>query len=464
MRSLIAFLAAVIIGVTASGCQQQPPSAAAIPPPTMTVAKPVQMKIVEWDAYTGRMEPVDFVEVRARVSGYLQSIHFQEGQVVDEDDLLFVIDPRPFEAELSRAKAAVRQAESLSQEAQANRLVAQAEKLQADALLRLADSRLARIRRLAESNATTQEELDQRLAELLQAQANVEAAEAQIRVAEAAITTAEAATESAKAERETAELNLAYTRVHAPVRGRISQRYVTEGNLVGGGTPTSTLLTTITSVSPIYCIFNANEQDVLKYTRLALAGQRASSRVAKNPAYLGIVDETGFPHQGHMDFVDNRFDAATASLTARAVFPNDQQILVPGMFAKIRIPGSSAYQAVLIPDSAIGTDQASQYVFIVADGVLERCPVTTGPIVHGLRVIREGLTGDEELVIEGLIRARPGLEVTTKKGTIEVLDDGLPDDYEPLPPEQWISTQREAAAPTPPVAKQPELDQGDGPP
>lgn len=423
-----------LLGCDSAG--SQPPQ---MPVPTMTVAQPVRKQIVEWDAYTGRLEAIDFVEIRARVSGYLQTIHFDEGQIVDQGDLLFVIDPRPFQAELNQASAALHQAESELQQARAQREEAAAMKAQADAELKLADTRVDRARRLMEREATTQDELDQREAEFLQAQANVAAREAAIGSADAAIATANAAIEAAHAGIETAQLNLDYTHIHAPVSGRISRKSVTEGNLISGGTATSTLLTTITSVAPIYCTFDANEQEVLKYTRLARQGRRQSSRVAKNPVFLGLVDETAFPHQGHMDFVDNRFDVPTASMRARCVFPNDDEVLVPGMFARIRIPGSAPYEAVLIPDSAIGTDQSSRYVYIVANGLIERRGVTLGPIVDGLRVIREGLTGDESLVIEGLLQARPEMEVNTKDGSIELVEDGLPDDYEPVPQEKWLS-------------------------
>lgn len=410
-----------------------------MPTPKVTVAQPVNKQIVEWDAYTGRLEAIDFVEIRARVSGYLKSIHFDEGQFVSKGDLLFVIDPRPFEAELNGANAALNQSESQLQQAKAQFEESEAMLQQSLAQLQLAEANVRRSRKLRPSNAVTQEELDQREADFSQAKANVEASKARISSAEAAIATANAAIELAKASVEIAELNLNYTRVVAPVGGRISRENVTDGNLVSGGTSTSTLLTTITSVEPIYCTFDANEQEVLKYIRLALSGQRESSRVAKNPVYLGLVDEEGFPHQGHMDFVDNRFDAGTASMRARCIFPNHDQVLIPGMFARIRIPGSAAYEAVLIPDSAIGTDQSSQYVYIVSGGKIERRSITAGPIVDGLRVIREGLSGDESLVVEGLLQSRPGMAVQTKSGTIEVVEDGLPDNYQPLPPEQWIS-------------------------
>ncbi|TWT63882.1 efflux RND transporter periplasmic adaptor subunit [Rubinisphaera italica] len=421
------------------GCDQSRQEQSPPPPPMVTVATPVNKNIVEWDAYTGRFEAIEFVEIRSRVGGYLQSIHFDEGQVVNKGDLLFIIDPRPFVAELNDANASLRQAESQLLQAKAQMEEAKAAQQQSNAQLTLAETRVARVRDLRQQEVTTQDELDQREAEYLQAQADGASSLAGISSANAAIATANAAIDSAKAKIETAALNLQYTKITAPVTGRISREYITEGNLITGGTATSSLLTTITSVQPIYCMFDANEQEVLKYTRLAMAGRRESSRVAKNPVYLGLVDESDYPHEGHMDFVDNRFDTDTASMRARCVFPNKDQVLLPGMFARIRIPGSSQYEAILIPDSAIGTDQNSQYVYVVVDDVIERRVVTVGPIVDGLRVVREGLNGDETLVIEGLLLARPDAKVQTREGTIVVVEDGLPDTYEPLPPEKWIS-------------------------
>ncbi|WP_417733182.1 efflux RND transporter periplasmic adaptor subunit [Rosistilla oblonga] len=406
---------------------------------TVTVASPITKQIVEWDAYTGRLEAVDFVEIRARVGGYLQSIYFDEGQVVQAGDLLFTIDPRPFQAELNSAKARLRQSQSQLKQTEAMINEAKARALQSEAKLELASLRYKRTQALTRQSAASQEELDEREAEFLQAKADIEGVQAGISSAEAAHATAEAAIEVAQAGVETAELNLQYTQITAPVTGRISRQYVTEGNLIAGGSSTSSLLTTITSMNPIYCVFDANEQDVLKYSRLARSGERESSRVAKNPVFLGLVDEQGFPHHGHMDFVDNRFDANTASMRARCVFPNEDNLLLPGMFGRIRIPGSAAKQAVLIPDSAIGTDQSTQYVYVVDGDMIKRRAIKTGPIVDGLRVIREGLVGDETLVIEGLLQARPDLKVKTVEGTIEVVEDGLPDDYEPVPADQWIS-------------------------
>lgn len=425
-----------------AGCGGAAVGPAKPPPPTVTVAQPIRKEIVEWDAYTGRLEPIEFVEIRARVSGYLQSIHFDEGQLVHAGDLLFVIDTRPFVAELNGAKATLNQAQSQLAQANAQTQDAKAQQQQADARLQLADARVRRARTLRSSAAVSQDELDQHEAEVLQAQADVAAAEAGMGLAVAGIATAKAAIASAEAGVETAELNLSYTKIHAPVSGRISREYVTEGNLVSGGAATSTLLTTITSVEPIYCTFDVNEQQALKYIRLAQAGKRESSRVAKNPVYLGLADESGFPHQGHMDFVDNRFDVDTASMRVRCIFRNETHDLVPGMFARIRLPGSAAYDAVLIPDSAIGADQATQYAYIVVDGKIERRDLSLGPIVDGLRVVREGLSGEESLVIQGLLLSRPGLEVQSSSETIQIAEDGLPNTYVPLPPDEWISAGR----------------------
>lgn len=230
----------------------------------MTVSQPVRKQIVEWDAYTGRLEAIEFVEIRARVSGYLQSVHFDEGQMVAKDDVLFVIDPRPFEAEFNGANASLKQSESRVEQSKAQLEEAKAQKLQTDARLKLAESQAKRARSLNAQKALSAEDLEQREAELLQAKADVEASLAGISSAEAAITTAVAAVEAARAGIETAKLNLDYTQINAPVTGRISREYVNEGNLVSGGTATSTLLTTITSVEPIYCTFDANEQEVLK--------------------------------------------------------------------------------------------------------------------------------------------------------------------------------------------------------
>lgn len=434
-----------VAGCNRTGAKDAPPPP---PVPEVTVATPVVKQIVEWDSYSGRLDPIDFVEIRSRVGGYLQSIHFNEGEIVNEGDLLFVIDPRQFEAELKSMEAAMGQAKSELLQAQAGVAEAEAQQLQTDAAVKLAGTRVKRARTLMSRDATSQDEVDQREAEFEQANADQAASLAKVNSAKAMIDAAQSTIESANAGLEAASLNLTYTKITAPVTGRISREYINKGNLISGGmTSTATLLTTITSVAPVYCTFDANEQEVLKYIRLAASGKRESSRDVKNPVYLGLVDEKDFPHQGHMDFVDNRFDPATATMRARAIFSNENQVLLPGMFARVRIPGSAPYEAVLIPDSAIGTDQSTQFVFIVVDGAIERRAIQTGPLVHGLRVIREGLVGNESLVIEGLLKASPGAKVTVKEQTVVALDDGLPDEYTPVVEADWISApvQREVA-------------------
>jgi multidrug efflux system membrane fusion protein len=230
----------------------------------------------------------------------------------------------------------------------------------------------------------------------------------------------------------------------------VSDRRVTEGNLVSGGSIGSTLLTTIVSLDPIHCNFDADERALLKYTRLAKSGDRESSREAKNPVYAALADETNFPHRGVMDFVDNTVDRATGSIRGRAIFPNSTDVLTPGMFVRLRIPGSGKRSSVLVPDSALAADQSSQIVYVVGEGnKLEARKVEIGPLAHGLRIVRSGLTGNELIVIRGLQRAKPGVEVTTSTEELVEVEDGLPDDYEALslgmPPSADAAT---AAIPT----------------
>lgn len=422
------------------GCDSESAGPGTPPPPTVTVARPLKQQIVEWDDYIGRLEATEFVEIRARVSGYLKSIHFDEGDIVDANDLLFVIDPRPFEADLNAARASVSAARSELHQARASQRTASAQLAQARARLNLARLDVNRVRSLRARNAATPAELDEAEAELLQAEAGESSGIAGVASAEAAIATATAAVEQAEALEQQAALNLNYTRIRAPIAGRISRHYVTAGNLISGGSAGSTLLTTITSIDPIHCTFDASEQQVLNYIRLAQSGRRKSSREFKNPVFLALDDETGFPHKGHMDFVDNRFDEDTATMRARCIFPNADQVLFPGMFARIRIPGSAPWQALMIPDAAVGTDQSEQYVTVVGpNDTVERRAVTLGPLVDGLRVVRSGLSADDRVVIAGLLQARPGQTVTTDSGTITAEDDGLPNDYQPLPPEEWLS-------------------------
>lgn len=429
---------------TIVGCRGGSQETAPAPPPMdVTVATPITKHVVEWDEYTGRLDAIDFVEIRARVGGYLQSIHFTEGQVVKKGDLLFVIDPRPFVAEVKRAEAALEEAKSHEAELKASFGEAVAGKTEAEANLTLEQRNYRRAEQLVANNSISREEFDQREAQLIQARAQVESATARIASAEAAVAAATAAIGTAAAALETAQLNLGYTELRAPISGRVSRREITEGNLVSGGSADSTLLTTIVSLDPIHCYFDADESAFLKYARLAESGKRASSRDVKNPIYLALADEKPkFPHSGHMDFVDNRLDPNTGTMRGRAILRNPNFLLTPGLFAQVRLPGSAPYDAILIPDRAIGSDQSEKFVYVVGDdGTVRRQNIKIGPIVHGLRVIRDGLKGNEKIIVGGIQRVRPGAKVnaTVEQFAIDAKDDdGLPDTFVPVPEPEWI--------------------------
>lgn len=438
-RQIVGLVAILVVGAVA-GCESPDEQSQPQGPTEVSVAKPLVMPLVEWDEYTGRLDAIDEVEVRARVSGYLESTHFEEGKQVERGDLLAIIDPRPFRAELNAARARLEEARSRVQESEALLKQAQAEKADAQAQLTLADRRYDRARRLLPERAVSQEEVDIRQSEQLQATAAVEAANAQIESARAGISTAQAAIETAQANIETAALELQYTEIRAPISGRASRRNVTEGNLISGGSTLSTVLTTIVSSQPIHVYFDANEQEFLKYVRLARAGTRQSSRDVKNPVLVALVDEEGFPHQGHMDFVDNRIDPNTGTMRGRAILANENDLLTPGLFVKLRLPGSGRYDAVLIPDSAIGSDQSDKFVYVIGEkNSVNRQPIQLGPLSHGLRIVREGLDGSETIIVRGLQRIFPGVEVATQEETIEAGESPLPDDYEPVPKEEWLS-------------------------
>lgn len=421
------------------GCERD--SVSTSPPPVeVVVAHPIQMPIVEWDEYVGRLEAIDDVEVRSRVSGYLESIHFAEGQIVKAGDLLFVIDAKPFVAEVKSAEAAVAEAEAQIAQAEAGLIHAEAERRSAESRRTLARSQLDRAERLLQSNSLSQEDYDIEASEAAQAEAEVAATGAQVESARATITTANAAVQTAKARLQVASINLSYTRLYAPISGRMSRHVVTEGNLISGGSEQSTLLTTIVSLDPIHCYFDADEQAYLKYTRLAREGKRASSRDYRNPVFVALADEKDeFPHKGHMDFVDNRIDSQTGTMRARAILSNPDLQMVPGLFVRLRLPGSGRYEAILIPDYAISLDQSEKFVFVVDGDSVRRRIIETGPIVHGLRVVRSGLKGEDSIVIEGIQRLRSGSKITTTSGEIALRDDeGLPDNYEPVPRDKWL--------------------------
>ncbi len=387
---------------------------------TVRVARPVSREVVEWAEFTGRLQAVDFVEIRSRVSGYLNSIEFQEGQLIEAGELLFVVDPRPFEAALETAKASLEEAKARAEQAQAQLATADANKLTAESNFEFTNSEFERQKALQQRNASTQSELDRTRNEYTTSKAQVQGADAAIASARATISTAKASIVTAQAAVNEAQLNLDYTRIIAPIAGRTSRRNVTEGNLISGGNDQSVVLTTIVSLDPIYILFDASEQQVLRFQRLILLGARESARDVKYPAYMRLEDENGFPHKGYLDFIDNRFDPVTATMTARAIFDNHNGILTPGMFGKLRIAETPAFDSLLVPDAAVGTDQSDQFVYVVDDdGKVAMRIVETGSMALGLRIVRTGLNANDQVIVGGIQRVRPGVQVEAKLEKIE---------------------------------------------
>lgn len=431
------FWLTVLSFVLACGCSGgAAPQSGAPPTPEVVVGKPIKKKLVEWDEYTGRLEAVDFVEVRSRVSGYLVQASFNEGQIVQQGDLLLVIDPRPYQAAVKRSEADFAEAKANVEKLRAELLQAQARQRASQARLELADKQLKRVETLLPTRAVSQDEYDVQAAQRTETLAQYESSGADVEAASAAIASAEAAVETADAILAQARLELEYTEIRAPITGRISRKFITVGNYVTGGVENSAALTTIASTDPMHSYFDADEQSFLKYARLSREGTRVSSREVKNPVYMALSDEKqGFPHRGYMDFVDNRLDPNTGSMRGRAIFPNRDGALTPGLFVRLRLPGSGEYEATLIPDRALGVDQSETYVYVLgAENKLERRTVTLGPPRFGLRIIRTGLKGDEQVVLRGLQRIRPGITVkpTTEELKLDERDE-LPTEYKALP-------------------------------
>ena len=425
--------------VMLAGCVPPPQAPPQAGPPAVTVAQPLIERVLEWDAYTGRLAAIENVEVKARVDGYLQSHHFEEGQIVQRGQPLFATDPRPYDAALAQASASREEAIANYRKAEAQVREAEAKRNQVSARVDLAKTRIRRNRPLVPSGAISEDEFDEMLSEARQAEADQFAADAEIESARAALTAAEAAIGTAEASVEQAKLDRGYCQVASPITGRAGRRMVTEGNLVSGGIGATTL-TTIVSQDPIHANFDADERAMLKYIRLEQAKRQGISRDSKVPVYMALADETGYPHNGYIDFVNNEVDAATGSIRARAIFPNSEQVLTPGAFVSLRIPGNFARDAVLVPDAAIGADQASKFVFVVGEGdKVQVRPIQTGRIVRGLRIVESGLDGSERIVIRGVQRCRSGGVVVPEPGEITPGDDlGLPNDFQPVPPERWL--------------------------
>ncbi|KDP89059.1 MULTISPECIES: efflux RND transporter periplasmic adaptor subunit [Cupriavidus] len=369
-----------------AGEAQAVPAPAA--PATVDVASALGKTITEWDEFSGRLEAVDRVEIRARVGGTIDAVHFREGALVKKGDPLFTIDPRPYAAEVARAEAALAAAQVRSSHAQTEQ---------------------ARAQRLVQDNAVSRREFDERDNGAREAVANVRAAQASLEVA---------------------RLNLAYTRITAPVSGRVSRAEITVGNLVaaGAGTP---VLTTVVSVSPVYASFELDEQTYLRYTantantadkadkadKADTAGGASGAQGGQSrlPVFLGLANEEDYPREGRIQSVDNRLDTKSGTIRVRAVFDNPDGRLLPGLYARIKLGGGSPHPVVLINDRAIGTDQGKKFVLVLdSANKLAYREVTLGPSYEGLRVIRQGLKADEKIVVNGLQRVRPGVTVAPK--------------------------------------------------
>src|SRR5882672_2421760 len=369
---LLTILLLLVPALAACGQSQSQPQASAPPPPQVTIAKPVARMVADQDEYVGRFVAVESVEVRARVPGYLQAIHFKDGQMVKEGDLLFTIDRRPFQIALAQTRASLAQAR---------------------ATLAFAESDLARAQGLTIGTVITQQTFDQRT------QAK--------RIAEASVAAQQAAEMQAT-------LDLEFTELRAPVAGRIGDRRVSTGNLVTGGTSGNTsLLATIESVDPIRFEFTFDEASYLRYGHFAEDGAGAANRGLTLPVMLKLLDESAFSHEGKMDFVDNAIDRSSSTMRARAEFANPDGRFTSGMFARVRMAAAPPKNELFVPDAAIGVLQVRNFELVVdAENVARPKYVTLGPVVDGLRVITKGLMPDDNVIINGLMRARPGAKVT----------------------------------------------------
>ncbi|MBB3139330.1 efflux RND transporter periplasmic adaptor subunit [Halomonas organivorans] len=373
----LALLGAIVL----AGCDSQADSASAqqAPPPQVSVAEVVIKDVRYWDEFTGRIQPVERVELRPRVSGHIESVNYTEGQEVAKGDVLFVIDQRPYQAQLAGAEADLQRARSR---------------------VELTRVEASRAERLSKTHAISREELDQRRAAARQAQSDLLAAEARL---------------------ETAQLNMDFTEVRAPIAGRTGRALVTAGNLVSE----STQLTSIVSQDKVYVNFYSDERTYLNYDAMARSGERSSSRETRTPVQVGLANDDGYPYRGEVDFVDNSLDADTGTILIRAVLDNGDGRFTPGMFARVRVMGGGDSAATLIDDKAVLTDQDRKYVYVVNDeNVALRKDIRTGRMADGLRVVESGLEPGNRVVVNGIQRIYfPGMQVAAE--VVEM--DGKPE-------------------------------------
>jgi RND family efflux transporter MFP subunit len=372
--AVVAMLAILAVAACDDGSRSAGEAASGPPPPPVSVARPIVRDVVDTDEFTGRFDAAETVEVRARVNGYLEAVHFKDGAIVAQGDVLFTIDPRPYQAAVERARASV---------------------VVAETRLRFASSELQRAEALRRTGNVPERTVDERQQDFLAAQAELN---------------------GAKAALEQARLDFGFTRIEAPIAGRISRKFVSEGNLVIAN---DTVLTRIVSLDPIHFYFDVDERSFLRYLWMDKEGARPSGRSTQHEVVVTLADERLGKRRGHLDFVDNRIDPETGTMRGRAVLANSDLVLTPGLFGRAEVPGSGSYRGILIPDEAIASDLDRRIVYVLGpDNTVDTRTVRPGPRIDGYRVVRTGLRGDELIVVNGLMRLRPGMRIEPQLTTL----------------------------------------------